>query len=190
MAPFGAIIPVTGLNQGFPGSVTRLGLRGILARQVKPSTTNPIYFGQGVVMVPDATGGTIQSIADFIALGGTFTAPRFAGVAVREVKTNLTFPTTPGATPTGSYAQGGIGEYLVDGYVLVNIANGGGSAVAGGTVYVRTALNGSIPAGLVGDFEAVADGGNTVALSGVYFRTGVQDANGSMEIVMPNRVSA
>lgn len=190
MAPFGASIPVLGLNLGFVGQFTRTSnARGILARQVLATTPNPISFGAPVVMIPDAVGGTIQSVADYIAGSGTFTAAKFAGVACREIKTNLTFPTTPGTLSIGQYAQGGMGEYGVEGYVLVNITNGASSARAGGTVYVRIVVNGAIPAGLVGDFEAVADGSNTVALTNAYFRTGVVDANGNAEIVMPNRVS-
>ena len=33
---------------------------------------------------------------------------------------------------------------------------------AGGSVYIRVALNGAIPNGVVGGLEAVADGANTV----------------------------
>jgi hypothetical protein len=157
---FGTAIPVLSLNNGFPGNISRVGERVIHARQVLPSTPNAILFGQGCVIVPDSTGGTIQSIADFIAGGGIFLASLFAGIAVRNVKTNLNFSTLGNVgnqTPYfGSFAPGTIGGLLERGSVDVSIANG--QPVSQGQVYTRLALNGAIPAGTVGDFEAVPDG--------------------------------
>jgi hypothetical protein len=190
MSSFGTVIPVTALNLGFLGNVSRLGERVIAARQVLPTTANPISFGDGVVLVGDTTGGTWQNIKDFIVGGGTFTAAKLAGVAVRNVKTQLVYSAlTQVQTPqVGLYAPGAIAEVLERGSITVKINNG--APVAGSPVYVRTALNGAIPAGLQGGFEAIADGANTVALVGVVFRTGVLDANGVAEITLMARQAA
>jgi hypothetical protein len=188
--PFGATLPVKALNSGFLGNVSRIGKRTITARQVLATTPNPISFGQAVVINP-ATD-TYQSVADFIAGGGTFTAALFAGIAVRNVKTNISFVSleqteTPGLV--GSYAPGQMCEVLEEGSITTLITNG--TPVSQAPVFVRIALNGAIPAGVVGDLEAVADGANTVSLTDIArFRTSVQDANGVAEITILNRVAA
>jgi hypothetical protein len=143
-----------------------------------------------VVIVPDSTGGTYQNVKDYIVGGGTFTAAKFAGVAVRNVKTQLVYSSlsTVQTTLVGQYAQGTIAEALERGSVTVKINNG--TPASQGVVYVRVVANGSIPAGVVGGFEAVADSTNTVALTNVVFRTGVVDANGVAEITLVSRVAA
>jgi hypothetical protein len=157
---FGTVIPVLSLNNGYPGNISRLGERVIHSRQVLPSTPNAILFGQGCVIIPDSLGGTVQSIADYINGGGVFIPSMFAGIAVRNVKTNLTYSTLGNVnnqTPYfGSFAPGTIAGLLERGSVDVLIANG--QPVSQGAVYTRLALNGAIPAGTVGDFEAVPDG--------------------------------
>lgn len=190
--PFGSVIPVTGLNVGFPGQVSRTGDLVIAARQAYSSNAHPISFGQAVVLLADETGGTYQSAADFIAVPNTFTAPLFAGIAIREVKTLVTsYITLEGGTvdPVGSYQPGEMTEVIERGSVTVVI--NGGTPEAGNPVYLRTALNGSIPAGVVGDLEAYTAGdGGLVKLTGVVFRTGVVDANSVAEITILNRVAA
>lgn len=186
---FGQYIPVTGLTLGFPGKVSRMGERVITARQVLSTTTNPISFGAGVVIVSDTAGGTYQSIADFIAGSGSFTAAKFAGVAISEVETTLGYPYIPGISVTGNYLPGALAEVLERGSIVVPVPVATG-ITSQGPVYVRITLNGEIPAGVVGDFEAAADGGNTVQLTNVVFRTGVLDANGMAEITLLNRVAA
>lgn len=192
MGAFGTTIPVTGLNNGFPGTVSRIGKRTITARQVLSTTPNAIPFGAPCVIVPNGSGGgdTMQSVADFIAGGGTFTNARFAGIAVREIKTQINFLSleTIGTGQSGSYAPGTMGEILEEGSCSAVIAVG--TPVSQGNVYVRTALNGAIPLGLVGDLEAAADGSNTVLLTGVLFRTGFIDGNLVSEITILNRAAA
>src|SRR5215469_6681108 len=115
MASFGGVIPVTALNLGFLGNVSRVGERVIAARQVLSTTPNAINFGDPVVIVADSACGTWQSVKDFIAGAGTFTAATFAGVAVRDIKTQLVYaPTlTTVATPlVGQYAPGSIADVL------------------------------------------------------------------------------
>lgn len=191
--PFGSTIPVTGLYNGFLGAGSRLGDNIIAARQVLATTPNPINFGSSCVIVPDSTGGTYQSVADFIAGGGTMTAALFAGVAHREVKTNVVYTAllqtqTPGLT--GSYYPGSMAEVRERGSVAVACLVG--TPVSQQPVYLRIALNSAFPAGVIGGFEAAADGSNTINLGtiGVVFRTGTIDSNFVTEITLKTRVAA
>jgi hypothetical protein len=188
---FGQVIAVTGPNIGFPGAVSRFGERVIAARTVLTTGgTHGINFGDPVVLIKDSTGGTYQSVPDFMAGGGTtaLVGTQFAGIAVRNIKTQLGFPIVPGAVALGSYVAGQMAEALERGSITVSINVG--TPQAGGQVYVRTILNGTIPAGVVGGIEGAADGTNSVALTGVVFRTGYIDANGMIEITLLNRVAA
>lgn len=189
MANFGQTVPITGPLTGFPGKVTRMGKRGITARQVLSTTTNAIPVGAPVVMVPDSLGGTYQGVPDFITGGGTFTAASFAGVAVSEVDSILGYPAVPGTLQVANFAPGTMAEVLEEGSITVQLLVAG-TPVAGGPVYVRKVLNGAIPAGLVGGWEGAADGTNSVAITGVVFRTGVVDTNLVAEITILNRVAA
>jgi hypothetical protein len=190
MAAFGKVLPVIGLNLGFPGAWSRTGEKVVTARQLLATTPTPLYFGDTAVIVPDALGGTNQSVRDFIAGGGTMTPALFAGIAYREIKTQLTFPYTPGAAEIGSYLPGEMSEILERGSVVVPLLVG--TPASQGNVYLRIALNGGIPAGVVGGIEAAADGANTINLGtvGVVFRTGVVDANGNVEITLRSRNAA
>ena len=165
---FGLSIPVLSLNLGFPGTVTRGGERDIHSRLVSPTTANAIPFGAGVVVLPDSAGGTLQSISDFIAAGGNFISSLFGGVAVRNTKTNLIYSTLGNIgnqTPyVGSFAPGQIAGLFERGSIAVQINNG--TPVSQNNVFVRTVLNGAIPAGVVGGFEAVADGTIGAVLTG------------------------
>lgn len=251
---FGAVIPVTGLNNGFLGQVSRTnsGEPCIVARLANSANVNNISFGDTVVLLPDSTGGTYRQFADFIANGGvtvfgtasthsnttldtltntaglrigqylfgagipagtTITAitsagvvtlsqaatatatlvniyvGMFAGIAGREVKTQLTYPITPGASLIGTYTPGQIAEVMVGrGSIVVQVNVG--TPISNGQVYMRVALNGGIPAGLVGDIEAAPDGVNTVALDNTVFKTGVLDANNLAEITILKRILA
>lgn len=165
------VIPVTGINEGFVGNISSEGLSLRTPRVVEPTDTKNIAFGEAAVLNAD---NTYSSVASFIAKGGTFTATTPMGIAVANTKTNGTFPLNGNAgvmTPAGSFAPGQTADVLVQGAIDVQINNGTPTG-AGGTVYLRTALNGSIPAGVVGGFEAAADGTNTVALTNVVFKTG------------------
>jgi hypothetical protein len=187
---FGQIIPVLGTGQTFTGAPTMLYPPKIKARPVLATTPNPIFFGSTMVVVPNASGGgdNWQSVADFIAGGGTMTAARFAGIAVRNVTATLGFPYPPGGAIIGSYLQGTQCEGLVWGDVGVTINVG--TPVSQGPVYLRILVNGSIPAGKVGDLEAAADGTNTIELSGVVFTNGVLDQNNNTGITLLTQQSA
>lgn len=156
MAPFGKVLPVIGLNLGFLGQMSRTGERVITARQLLSTTASPVLFGDPVVIIPDSTGGTYQGVPDFITGGGVLTPDLFAGVANREVKTQLVFPLTPGSAQVGQYNPGDMLEAGERGSIVVGCLVG--TPVAEAPVYIRTALNGAFPAGVVGGFEAAADG--------------------------------
>src|ERR1700692_1533848 len=102
LTSFGQVIPVTGPNIGFAGTVSRQGERVIAARVFTPYTlTNNLNFGDPAVVIPDQKGGAYDSVADFIAHAAAnigLLAAYWAGAAVREVKTQLTYPSnvTPG----------------------------------------------------------------------------------------------
>jgi hypothetical protein len=190
--PFGATIPVVSLNNGFLGWVSRIGKRTITARPVLPTTPNPINFGDAVVIVPTTGGGdSYQSVADYIAGGGTFTAAKFAGICVRNVKTNLAFvslETTESIVSVGNYAPGQMCEALEEGSITT--ACNVGVPLSQNPIYIRVALNGAFPAGVVGGVEAVADGANTVQVPSVLFRNGTIDGNKVVELTILNRVAA
>lgn len=190
MTQFGSVIQVTGLNVGFPGNPSRTGDEVNAARQADPSNSHAISFGDALVLIGNSTGGTWRNVADYISQGGAFTAAKFSGVAIRNVKTMLQYSSLNGGTldPIGSYVAGEMAEAIERGSVtvVVNV----GTPVAGGAVYIRTVLNGAIPAGVVGGFEAAADGSNTVLLTSVVFRTGNLDVNNIAEITLLNRVAA
>lgn len=198
MATFGTVLPVTGLNNGYLGQVSRLGERVITARPVLAfpvlTPTETISFGDPVVIIPNATSGlgdTYQSVSNYVADGGTFTAAKFAGVANREVKTNVQFNSlfNTNNVTINSYGPGEMAEALERGSICVLLHNGF-TPQSQGPVFVRIALNGAIPTGVIGGFEGIADGANTIQLTNVVFRTGLVDANNVAEITILNRVAA
>lgn len=190
MGSFGGIIPVTGLNLGFPGTPSRLGERVITSRSYFATATVNASFGDPLVI--DTSTDTYRSVADFIAASGTFTAALLAAVAVREVKTNLQYISLGNGSPNsfGDYAP----NDMVGGWERgsISVLCRVGTPVSQGIVYVRIALNGAFPAGVIGGFEAAADGSNTVALpiTNVRWRTSQIDGNSVAEITLLNRLAA
>lgn len=158
---FGQTIPVLGPNIGFQGTVSRFGERVIAARVFQPYTaTNNLNFGDPTVLIPNASGGYFDSVADFVANSAAnigLLASQFAGIAVREVKTMLTYPAgqTPGIQQVGYYSAGQMSEVLERGSVtlLISVSN---SPVAGSQLYTRVVLNAAVPAGTIGDWEVGA----------------------------------
>src|ERR1022692_1740630 len=89
MQSFGQVIPVLGPMVGFPGQWSRTDDTIIEARVVLPTSTNPLYFGSGAVLIQSATtGGSWQSLADFLATAtnAQYLQQYFAGIACRNVK--------------------------------------------------------------------------------------------------------
>jgi uncharacterized Zn-binding protein involved in type VI secretion len=156
---FGQSIPVTGLNAGFPGAVSRFGDRVVKARVFAPLTaTNNLNFGDPAVLIPTTTGGTWTSVADYIGTAANIAkiAAQFAGMAVREVKTSLTYPAgvTPGNNQTGYYSNGQEAEVLERGSGTVALTVGAPSA--GDQVYTRVLASATSSA--LGDWETNPNG--------------------------------
>lgn len=154
---FGQVIPVTGPNIGFQGTVSRFGERVIAAREFVPyNAVLNLNFGDPAVMIVNATGGYWDSVADFVAhaVGNiALVSQYFGGMAVREVKTQLTYGagTQPGLQQVGYYSSGQMSEVLErgSGTILLSV----GAPNAGDKLYTRVVLNGAVTAGLVGDWE-------------------------------------
>jgi hypothetical protein len=176
----GGVIGIS-MNNGFPGSYSRNGDCVIANRLVKPTDLGGPDFGKPVVVNSD---NTYSDVARFIAAGGAMTAALFAGVAVREVKQATAYS----AAATGNYAPGQPCDVIQRGSCVVTCNVG--TPVANGPVYLRIAANGAIPAGVIGGFEAAADGGNSVLLTNCQWSTGVKDANGVAEITILQRLAA
>lgn len=174
----------TSLNVGFPGSYSRNGDCIIANRLVKAADSVGPNFGNAVILNADSAGGSYSDVKNFITGGGTMTAAKFAGVAVREVKQQVSNYLT---NVNGNYAPGQPCDVIERGSVVV-VCNVG-TPTAGGAVYLRIAANGAIPAGVVGGFEAAADGSNTVALTNCSWSTGVKDANNVAEMTILSRLA-
>lgn len=162
----------TSMNFGYPGTIARNGDE-ISRTRPKAQASADIYFGDPVILIND---GTYQKF------GASNTAGQFAGVAMRRVKTSLQYLTQSAGYYTGQEPT----DVLSRGSVTVqcNVGN----PVPGGAVFIRTVANAAIPAGVVGGFEATADGSNTVQLSNVQWGT-TKDANGVAELTMLTRQS-
>jgi hypothetical protein len=111
----------------------------------------------------------------------------FAGFAVREVKTQLGYPPTYGAQSIGYYQPGELAEVCELGAVLVPLA--AGTPQANQQAYIRVVSNPAIST-VIGGVEAAADGVNTIAVSGLVFKTGDVDANNMVEVIMIVRHAA
>lgn len=162
----------TTLNIGYPGSFSRNADCIIASRVIKTADAAGPAFGDPVILNADNT---------YSKFGAAHTATQFAGVAVREVKQATDYMNQGDVV----YRPGEQADAILRGAVCVKINNG--VPAAGGTVYIRIAENGAIPAGVVGGFEAVADGSNTVALTNAVFTTGQIDSNNVAEITILTR---
>ena len=101
---FGVAIPVTGPNLGFPGSITRMGDRGVMSKVVDASASAAgIPFGAPIIELSNSLGGSFLSVADYIAAAATNIAlvqQKFAGIAVRNVQTNYDYQKLYASTGT------------------------------------------------------------------------------------------
>lgn len=179
------VIPVTGLNLGPVGAVSQSDFPLRTPRQVKSTDTKNIAFGETAVLNSD---NTYSSVAQFVANSGSVTSSTPIGIAAANTRTNATFPMAGSAgvtTPGGSYAPGNVADVLTQG--TINVACNHGTPTAGGTVYIRVALNGSIPAGVIGGLEAVADSTNTVALTNLKWKTGFLGSDTTAQVTILTR---
>ena len=160
----------TSFNYGYPGTISRNGDEVTRSHPVK-SDSDDINFGDPVLLNAD------YSVSRFGAAG---TDATFGGVAVRRVKSATVYPNQA----TGKYAAYEVADVIQRGPVTVRCNVGTPSSTA--KVYVRVTANGAIPAGVVGEFEAAADGGNTVEITNARWGT-VKDANGIAELIIMTR---
>jgi hypothetical protein len=116
MQTFGQVIPVLGPNVGFPGQWSRTADSIIVARPVNSATNLP--FGAGAVLIGSATGGTFQSLADFLATATNAQNLQayFAGIAVRNVKVMAPYSAltqSPGTVVATTASQATIGQTTI-----------------------------------------------------------------------------
>ncbi len=156
---FGQVINVTGPNNGFQGTVSRFGERVIMAREFIPyNVANNLYFGDPTVILPGvgSGGGAVTSVFDAVSASAAniaLIAQNFAGFAVREVKTQLTYGAgqQPGIQQVGYYTNQQMAEVAerANGTILLSV----GAPLAEDQVYTRVVTNVAVPAGLIGDWE-------------------------------------
>jgi len=163
----------TTLLYGYPGAYARNGDCNIRNRIVKGTDTTGPSFGDPVVLNTDNT---------YSKFGATGTAAKFAGVAVKEVKQDTAY-----STAFGNYSPGQPCDVINRGSVMVKCNVG--TPTAGGAVYIRVAVNESIPAGIISGFEAAADSTNTIAITNCKWNTGNKDANGVCELTILTKVN-
>lgn len=167
----GSVIGIT-MNYGFPGQVSRHGDEISRTRPVKKDTDN-VYFGAPVVQNDD---GSVQ------LFGATDTADKFAGVAMRKVKSAKVYP----YQNLGYYAPEEPCDVLLRGGISVVCA--WGTPAPGGAVYIRTkVVEETSPEGaVVGEFGAEDETGNCVKLTNAKW-SGDKDARGVAELTILTR---
>jgi hypothetical protein len=158
---------------GIPGMLNRVGGRPPVVESQIMDSTNPLV-AYGTAGQIDATTGDFR----IVAAGDT----AIYGILVRPYPTQPktasgfsgSIPLGTGATPPTS----GTVDVLKSGYMTV-LLGGATAAKKNGAVYVR--IQNAAAGQPVGGFEAAADGGNTVLVTGAYF-TSAQDANNNVEV--------
>jgi hypothetical protein len=150
------IIPIKGLYLGFVGNISNEGYSLRTARQVNPTDTYSVAFGETFVL---NANNTYSSLKQALLNGtGVISAATPIGIAASNVNINPTYYTAGSndiLTPGGVYVPAAMMDGLVQG--TINVSCNNGQPTAGGAVYIRTALNAAIPAGIVGGLEASAD---------------------------------
>jgi hypothetical protein len=151
------------MPQGIPGALTRQSQAqveaGIFGATAFGLYGMPCKMVSGLI-IPLAVVGDTQPF----------------GFLVRPYPTggpNASDPLGTAVPPTS-----GICNVMRKGYISVFVQNNASSVAAGGTVYARYLLSGSL---IVGGIEATSIASNTVALTGCYF-TGAADAAGNAEV--------
>lgn len=164
-----SVIPVTGLVLGPIGSISQTDFPLVSPRQVNPTDTNNIAFGETFVL---NANNTYSSVKQYIAsnstsalaalIAGNGTQPVCPiGIAKDAVETNAYYPLQGGVNmPAGAYAPGMVVNGLTRGTISVQVNNGTPNT-ANKFVYLRLVANASIPAGVVGGIEAAADQAST-----------------------------
>jgi hypothetical protein len=182
------VIPVKGLLLGFVGNISHEGYSLRSSRIVRAADTLSVAFGEAVTINTD---NSYSSIKSFIAGSGTVTASTPLALAASNVNINPTYNVvgSQGVNMGGGlYRPGDVMDALVQG--TMNVSCNNGTPVAGGTVYIRVALNGAIPAGIVGGLEATTDGANVVALTNLKWKTGYLETDLTAEVTILARTIA
>lgn len=150
------VIGVKGLSLGFVGNISNEGYSLRTPREVNPTDTLNVAFGETFVL---NTNNTYSSVKQFLLNGsGSILGTSAVGIAVSNVNINPTYNTVGTndvLTPGGVYSPGSMMDGLVQG--TINVSCNNGTPVAGGPVYMRLAQNAAVPNGVVGGLEAIAD---------------------------------
>jgi hypothetical protein len=95
---FGQVLPVTGLNIGFIGTISRMGSDTpvVVSRQVLPTAANPLSFGDVAIDIQDVYGGAWIRAADWIGLGSNVVA--LAGCTIINNQNIVEVPNVVGIT--------------------------------------------------------------------------------------------
>lgn len=158
----------TMMNVGYAGTQSRTA-DAIIQNRIAEGT---IAFGQAVVLT-DKNKWRLVKIND--------TGAVVAGIAVREVVQANTFD--PQSNP--DYVANAPCDVMVRGNCTVKCQRG--TPTSGTAVYVRIAANDEHRNAVVGGFEALEDGVNTIQVTNIEWTTGVVDANGNVEVTIKTR---
>lgn len=161
-----------GMNYGYAGNYARTPDDIVASRKLAGEANVP--FGAAVAIKADNT---------FVPVDGDFKAEDFGGIALRVVKQATSYYDQNHA----AYVPGEMLNALQRGAatVICNV----GTPTAGGAVYVRIAENAGVANGVVGGFEAAADGENTVLVPNLKWTNGYIDANRVAEVTILTRVN-
>lgn len=158
------------MTHGYAGSYARQPDMIVNTRPAGSPGGDAAQIDFGLPLKYDANGNVIP-------MGSGATAAQFVGVAAREIKTSLNYLTQS----AGGYAKGEPVPVFQRGAISVKCNVG--APKLGGDVYVRVTASESVPTGVVGGFEAVADAtaANTVKLTNCQW-AGPADVNGIAEL--------
>lgn len=175
-------------------TMTPTSLAGLAVGQWVWAPKGTLLPGTKITAIGSSTV-TLSQAAEESATYTDFYAAALGGIAVREVKTQLGYPYTPGVQTVGYYQAGQYVGCMTEGAITVKCTVG--TPQTGLPVYIRVALNSGVPAGLLGDLEAAPDNLNTVMFSAggtatpdAEWKTGTQDTNGVTELTILRRIAA
>ena len=157
------------LIRGFFGNVSR-SIDAIIEASINKESSAAIAFGAPLIYASDGTGMKNWT--------NSATADDFAGIAVREVKTEKTY-----ASNVAEYGAGEVMDVLKRGSVIIKCTMDATATTApkkGASVYIRKAT---------GVFVAASESTDTVELSNVVWAQNGCDANGAAEITILKRVA-
>lgn len=160
------------MNYGYAGNYSRTPDDIVASRKLAGDVAVP--FGAAVALKADNT---------FTPVAADTTADKIAGIALRTVKQAIAYDDQ-------NFSQYNPGEMMAvlqrgAATVLCNV----GTPTAGGKVYVRVKENVGVANGVVGGFEAAADGANTIELPNMRWTNGYLDANRITEVTILTRVN-